>query len=366
MRGDEATPILVVDDEGSMQNVLARLLQRAGYTDVTTASSSEEALALLGSRDIGVVLTDMQMPGGSGLELLRHIHDSIPNVATLMITGHDDMDLADAALALGAYGYLVKPFRRSEVIINVNNATRRRTLELESVEHRNRLETMVKERTAELWLMVQAVERREEDLRVSREDTIQRLSMAAEFRDDETASHIRRMSRYCGLLGGWAGLDQGRAEMIRTASIMHDIGKIGIPDSILLKPGKLTSGEYTFIQQHAEFGHRILKGAASELLALAATIALSHHEKWDGSGYPLGLRAEEIPLEGRIAAIADVFDALITNRVYRKAFSLPEAITILKEGRGSHFDARLLDLFIAHLDEVLEVAEEEANVVSAA
>ena len=366
MRGDEGTPILVVDDEDSVQKVLARLLERAGYTNVTTASSSEEARALLADREIGVVLTDMQMPGGSGLDLLRHIHGSMPHVATLMITGHDDTGLADEALDLGAYGYLVKPFRRSDVVISVNNATRRRKLELENLEHRDRLEAMVKERTAELWVMVQAVERREEDLRVSREDTIQRLSMAAEFRDDETACHIRRMSRYCGLLSRWAGLDEERAEMVRTASIMHDIGKIGIPDSILLKPGKLTPGEYAFIQQHSEFGHRILTGATSELLDLAAAIALSHHEKWDGSGYPLGLSGEEIPLEGRIAAVADVFDALTTNRVYRKAFTLPEAITILKDGRGSHFDARLLDLFIAHLDEILEVAEEEAKIISAA
>lgn len=366
MRGDEATSILVVDDEDSMQKVLARLLERAGYTNVTTVSSGEEARALLASQKIDVVLTDMQMPGESGLDLLRHIHHSMPDVATLMITGDDDTKLADEALDLGAYGYLVKPFRRSEVLINVNNSARRRKLELENLEHRTRLEAMVKDRTAELWLMVQALEQREEDLRMSREDTIQRLSMAAEFRDDETACHIRRMSRYCGLLSGWAGVDDQQAEMIRTAAIMHDIGKIGIPDSILLKPGKLTPGEYTFIQQHAEFGHRILTGPASELLGLAATIALSHHEKWDGSGYPLGLRGEEIPLEGRIAAIADVFDALTTNRVYRKAFSLPEAIMILKDGRGSHFDARLLDLFLAHLDEILEVAEQEARLLIAA
>jgi putative two-component system response regulator len=153
--------------------------------------------------------------------------------------------------------------------------------------------------------------------------------------------------------------------MVRTASIMHDVGKIGIPDSILLKPGKLTPDEYTFMQQHAEFGYRILWGSKSTLISLAATIALTHHEKWDGSGYPKGLRGEEIPLEGRIAAVADVFDALTTHRVYRKAFGLPDAVKIMKEGRGSHFDADLLDLFITHLDEVLQVKQQEEDVVRA-
>lgn len=366
MKKQDATSILVVDDEESVQRVLARVLDGGGYTTVTTVSSSEEARTLLAAGGVDVVLTDMQMPGGSGLDLLRYIHDSLPHVATLVVTGDDNADLADAALDLGAYGYLVKPFRRSEVLINVSNATRRRTLELENAEHREHLQSMVKERTEELWTMVQAVERREEDLRVSREDTIQRLSMAAEFRDDETACHIRRMSRYCGLLASWMGMDRERCEMIRTASIMHDIGKIGIPDTILLKPGKLTSAEYQFIQQHAEFGHRILAGATSELLELAATIALTHHEKWDGSGYPEGLGKEKIPLEGRIAAVADVFDALTTDRVYRKAFTLPQAIAIMKQGRGSHFDAKLLDLFIAHLDEILVVAEEEGRLASVA
>jgi putative two-component system response regulator len=366
MRSENPTSILVVDDEESVQRVLARVLERGGYTRVATTSSSEEARELLAAGGIDVVLTDMQMPGGSGLELLRHIHESLPQVATLVVTGDDSADLADAALDLGAYGYLVKPFRRSEVLINVRNATRRRDLELENREHRERLQVMVKERTEELWKMVQAVECREEDLRVSREDTIQRLSMAAEFRDDETACHIRRMSRYCGLLAAWVGIDRERCEMIRTASIMHDIGKIGIPDSILLKPGKLTPDEYAFIQQHAEFGHRILAGATSELLELAAVIALTHHEKWDGTGYPGGLEKEEIPLEGRIAAVADVFDALTTNRVYRKAFTLPEAIAIMKKGRGSHFDAELLDLFVAHLGEILVVAEEEEKLTSVA
>jgi putative two-component system response regulator len=289
----------------------------------------------------------------------------MPRVATVMITVVDGTELADKALDLGAYGYIVKPFSKNEVLICLSNALRRQKLELENEEHRDRLQSMVKERTASLWTALQVVEQREQDLRISREDTIERLSIAAEFRDDETASHIKRMSGYCGMLSRWAGLDADRSEMVRIASVMHDVGKIGIPDRVLQKPGKLTPDEYELMQQHPEFGFRILSSPNSELLTLAASIALTHHEKWDGSGYPRGLRGQEIPLEGRIAAVADVFDALITNRCYRKAFGLTEAITMMKEGRGSHFDPEILDLLLDHLSEILTMKKREEDAASA-
>ena len=350
--------ILVVDDEPHLLMSVIRILDTAGY-DVRSAENVDEALARLRQSKSELVITDMSMPRRTGLDLIDELRTLQPDAATIMLTALDDRDLAEKALALGAYGYIIKPCGRNELLIAVSNALRRRRLEIENRDLRNDLEEKVRTRTSELWTALQTVEQREEDLRVSREDTIERLSIAAEFRDDETASHIKRMSRYCGMLSGWAGLDGERSEMIRIASIMHDVGKIGIPDSILLKPDKLTSDEYSFMQQHVEFGYHILSGSKSELLSMAASIALTHHEKWDGSGYPTGLKSEEIPLEGRIAAVADVFDALITNRVYRKAFGLPDAIKIMKQGRGFHFDAELLDLFIAHLDEVLRVKEQE-------
>ena len=351
-------PVLVVDDEIELQRSVARILERAGY-ECLTAGSATEALSLLAETHIPLVLTDMNMPGDSGLVLLGDIRDAFPSTATIMIAGEDSAQLAELALDVGAYGYLVKPFRPTELVINVSNAFRRRSLELQERTHRQRLEEMIRERTSNLWTALQSLEKREKDLRVSREATIERLTVAAGFRDDETACHIQRMSRYCGLLSTWAGLDHERSEMMRTASVMHDVGKIGIPDSILLKPGKLTPDEYAYMQQHADFGYRILSGGKSELLDLAATIARTHHEKCDGSGYPRGLKRDDIPLEGRIAAVADVFDALTTNRIYRKAFTLPEAVQIMKEGKGSHFDAELLDLFLANLDEVVRAGERD-------
>jgi putative two-component system response regulator len=352
--------ILVVDDEEPIRRVIARLLQRNGY-ETETASDADEAMRLLKEKDFALVLTDMDMPGTSGLDLITQIGAGFDDIATVMVTGMDDAELANSALEIGAYGYIIKPFEPNEILINVMNALRRRSLEIENRAHRLRLEQMVRDRTAELWEAIARLEKAEKNLRGSREETIQRLSIAAEFRDDETAQHIQRMSRYCGLLARKAGEDSERCELLRVASLMHDVGKIGIPDQILLKPGPLTSEERTIMEQHAEIGYRILAGSQSELLRLAAEIAWTHHEHVDGSGYPLGISSEEIPLEGRIAAIADVFDALSSDRVYKKAFPFGQAIDIMREGRGAHFDATLLDLFLDSMDEVLAIREQYAD-----
>ena len=217
------------------------------------------------------------------------------------------------------------------------------------------------ERAAELAAEVDRLQMAERELRLAQEDVVERLSIAAEFRDDETARHVQRMSRYTSLLATRAGASPERAEQVRTASVMHDVGKIGIPDSILLKPGKLTPEERRIMEQHSEIGYRILSGSRSELLTLAAQIAWTHHERVDGNGYPRRLAGEDIPLEGRMAAIADVFDALTSNKVYKKASPLPDAVDIMREGRGSHFDAELLDLFLDSMDEVVRIKERYAD-----
>jgi putative two-component system response regulator len=358
----EPTPvrILVVDDEEPIRRVIARLLQRNGY-ECETAGGAEEAMALLSEGDFALVLTDMDMPGTSGLDLINQIVEAFEDIATVMVTGMDDAKLAGTALKIGAYGYVIKPFEPNEILISVMNALRRRSLEIENRNHRLRLEQMVRDRTAELWEAIARLEKAEKDLRQSREETVQRLSIAAEFRDDETAQHIQRMSRYCSLLARKAGEDSERCDLIRVASLMHDVGKIGIPDQILLKPAALTPDERTIMEQHSEIGYRILAGSQSELLRRAAEIAWTHHERVDGSGYPLGIKGDEIPLEGRIAAIADVFDALTSDRVYKKAFPLGRAIEIMREGRGKHFDARLLELFLDSMDEVLVIRDQYAD-----
>jgi putative two-component system response regulator len=355
------TQILVVDDEEGMRRTLVRLLERHGYKCGWAADPSE-ARRRMNEQDFAVVLTDMNMPGGeSGLDLIMEFRRTHPNAATVMITGVDDPDLANTALEVGAYGYVIKPFESNEILINVANALRRRSLEIENRTHRARLEQMVRDRTQELWNAVAELEDAEKRLRVSQEETIERLSIAAEFRDDETARHIHRMSRYCGHIARAVGIEGERSELIRVASQMHDVGKIGIPDSILLKPGALTPEERSIMERHSEMGYQILCGSHSELLGVAATIAYTHHEKYDGSGYPRGLKATDIPLEGRIAAIADVFDALTSDRVYKKALPLTQAIEVMERGRALHFDPELLDHFLGSMNTVVAIKSELAD-----
>lgn len=353
--------ILVVDDEEAVQKLLIRVLKRGGYGSVRTASSSEEAREVLANETVDLILTDVQMPGGSGLELLTHVHQVMPHVATILVTVADDTDLADKALALGAYGYIIKPFRTNEVLIGISNALRRRKLELENQSHREHLEETVKLRTADLWQAINKLELADKDIRASRTETISRLAIAAEFRDEETGRHVARMSRYCEVLARAASADEELCYSIREAASLHDVGKIGIPDSILLKPMSLLPEERSVMQKHTEIGHRILSGSQSPLLTLAAEIALTHHERVDGMGYPNGLAGESIPLPGRIAAIADVFDALTTNRVYRRAYPLGVAVEMMKKESGRHFDGDLLSLFWDVLPEVLAIKDEHGS-----
>jgi len=346
--------ILVVDDEAQIRSLLTRLLEAQGYA-CSTAAGASEARRLLAADDFALVLCDVNMPGESGLDFAQEVLVDYPDTAIVMATGADDRRHAERALANGAYGYMLKPFKPNELLINVVNALRRRTLEIENRESRNRLEQTVLERTSTLRETIAQLESSESELRRLREETIRRLAWAAEFRSNETGQHLLRMSLYCTLLARLVGLDADRTEMIRIASPMHDVGKIGIPDRILLKPTFLTPEERAVMQAHTEMGHRILTGSGVELLDLAATLALTHHERIDGQGYPGGLEDDDIPLEGRIAAIADVFDALTSDRVYRLAFRPDEAREQMLTGRGTQFDQELLDLFFGAWDDVLAI-----------
>ncbi|HEX2056191.1 MAG TPA: HD domain-containing phosphohydrolase, partial [Nitrospiraceae bacterium] len=308
--------LLIVDDEESIRRLLGYLLEPHGYA-ISLASDAREARLQLAQQPFALVLCDVNMPGESGMDLVRHILSHHSHTAVIMVTGLDSPVLANAALDMGAFGYVIKPFESNEVLISVANALRRRRLEIENSMHRENLEEMVRTRTIALQQALEWLERSEKELRLSREETIQRLAIAAEFRDSATAQHIQRMSHYCELLARRYGLSADRCDLIRTASPMHDIGKIGTPDHVLLKPGKFTPEEFNVIAQHAEIGYRILVGSDAELLKVAALIAWTHHERWDGSGYPRKLKGEAIPLEGRIAAVADAFDALTTERVYK-------------------------------------------------
>jgi putative two-component system response regulator len=335
--------VLVVDDDELVRDLLRRVLEDGGY-QCDVAADAAQAATQLGEQRFDVLVCDVQLPGESGVDLVRRMVRKHPDTAPIMVSGLDDVGSAETALGVGAYGYLTKPFKNNDIIIAVSNALHRRGLERENRTYRSHLEQLVDERT--------------DALRRLQEETIRRLSRAVEYRDEETGSHVERMSRYCELLAAKVGFG---SETMRVAGSLHDVGKIAVPDSILRKPGKLTEDERAEMQHHCQVGFDILTGSGSKLLDMAARIALTHHEKYDGSGYPHGLAGHEIPLEGRIAAVADVFDALTSDRVYRPAFAFDRAVDIMREGRGSHFDPVLLDAFLAELDPIVEIRNQHAD-----
>lgn len=326
--------ILVVDDDPLIRSVLLELLGEHGH-EVAGAPGALEAHRLLDEEEWALVLSDVNMPDGSGVDLVRHVTEHHPGVAAVMVTGVNDPQIAQTALELGAYGYLLKPFGGLEVAIQVANALRRRRLELESSRRREELEHTVAERTAQL--------------QHAHEETLRRFASAIEVRNTETGDHVERVGQLCGLLAERLGWDEERCAELRLASLLHDVGKIAIPDRLLLKPGPLTLDERSQMEHHTVIGHGLLCDSPSTLLALAADIALHHHERWDGFGYPHGLRGEQIPAASRIVTVADVFDALTSDRPYRPAFTGEQALATMLAERGRQFDPDVLDTFVAAL-----------------
>ena len=350
--------ILVVDDEPAVRRVLQKLLRNHGY-DVVEARDGYEALKILEHCEVDTVLLDVMMPGLTGVEVCRRIRADakMAHTPVVFVSAAADRKSRREAREAGADDFLSKPFDEVELRARVRNSVKTKVWGDGLAHESQRLRVAVDDQTRALQEATRSLERARAELEKAQIETIERLTRAAEFRDDETASHLQRMSHYSRLLALKHGLDEYTSELIRVASPMHDVGKIGIPDSILLKPGKLTAEEYDIMKQHAEIGYRILSGSDSPLLELAASIARSHHEKWNGKGYPRGLNQEDIPIEGRIVAVADVFDALTSRRPYKKAWSLADAIALLQSGKGEHFDPELVDLFLACMDEVLEIKE---------
>jgi putative two-component system response regulator len=341
--------VLIVDDEPVVRQILQRRLSTDGY-HCEEAGSAREALDRLTKKPAELVVLDIKMPGKLGVDLLPEIKLKYPDTAVIMATAINDTSTAIQCMKDGAYDYLVKPFNLDEVALSTERALEKRRLELENRAYRQHLEEMVDQRTAELREAVQRI-------KLASLDTIHRLSQAAEYKDEGTGAHIRRIGQYCVSIAHKTGLNDAEIENIMYAAPMHDVGKIGIPDRILLKPGKLEPDEWEIMKQHAIIGADLLAGSDIEFIRLAEVIALTHHEKWDGSGYPRGLKGTKIPLVGRIVAIADVFDALTSARPYKEPFSIKKSFDIIQEGRGTHFDPNVVDAFFAVKDEILSIKE---------
>jgi putative two-component system response regulator len=350
-----AKKILVVDDEVINLKVLAGLLKSFGHTAVT-AESGPQALTVL-EPGVDLVLLDIMMPGMDGFAVARQIradprYNDLPIVMVTALTAKEDRLRAVEA---GANDFVAKPIDSTELRVRMSSLLRMKEYHDELKRYQAGLEDIVAERTKALRLAIDNLKDAQQATLRAHRETLHKLSVAAEFKDEDTAAHISRMSHYSALLAKKLNLSEAEVDMVLNASPMHDIGKIGIPDAILLKPGKLAPDEWEIMKTHTEIGARILDSTWSDLLEAGRVIALSHHERWDGTGYPKGLAGAVIPLYGRICAIADVFDALTSRRPYKEPFPNDKALEIVREGRGTHFDPQIHDLFFASLDEILVI-----------
>lgn len=335
--------IVIVDDTPLNLLLMVKLVDRLPGVESHGFESPQEALTWCVHTEPDLIIVDYMMPDIDGLEFIRrvrasHKHEDVP---ILMVTANNERGVRYEALECGANDFLTKPIDAHEFEPRVRNMLKLREAHLATRQRAETLSVAVRKATA-------AILDRERE-------TITRLARAAEFRDPETGAHIQRMSHYSAVIARRMGLGSELADALLLAAPMHDVGKLGIPDTILLKPGRLTVNEFEVMKRHPLIGHDILKDSSSEVLRLGARIALSHHEKFDGTGYPNGIAGEAIPLEGRIVAVADVFDALTSSRPYKPAWPFARAIALLREGRGSHFDARCIDAFLSSWDEVLDI-----------
>ena len=366
-----SSKVMIVDDEPINVKLAQKYLSLGGYRNFVSTHDSRQALALIEAEQPDVLLLDIMMPHVSGLDILGTLRGNPlwTHLPIVILTASNDHDTKRRALELGASDFLNKPVDPSELLPRIHNVLMVKKHHDHIQRYSHELESEVLRRTAELAR--------------SRQEVIHCLARAAEFRDDDTGKHVMRVGRYARLIAEQLGWPADAAAMLEQAAQLHDIGKIGIPDAILLKPGKLTREEFEIMQKHSgygrqithglpenennilcghtELGSRLLASTESPILALAAVISMSHHERWDGSGYPLRLAGEKIPLEGRITAVADVFDALSTRRPYKHAFPLEECFQILEDGRNTHFDPRVLDAFFARGEDVIRTHAELAD-----
>ncbi|HJX30575.1 MAG TPA: HD domain-containing phosphohydrolase [Thermodesulfobacteriota bacterium] len=328
--------VLVVDDEVQILNLIKQLLETNGYK-CTLAPDTNQARSYLKEDTFDLILCDMHMPGETGLDFSRDILKQQPEAAIVMVTAVDDPDLASTALKMGVYGYIIKPFKPNELVINVTNALHRRDLEIQNRLYQENLEKMVQERTEELQTTLN-------DLRKAMQGIVHAMVLTIESRDPYTAGHQQRVTLLALALAQEMGLSEKDVEGVKMASLIHDLGKISVPSEILSKPGKLTEIEFRLVKTHPQSGYEILKNIT--LPWPIAQIVLQHHERLDGSGYPLGLKDKEILLEAKIIGVADVVEAMASHRPYRPALGIEKALEEISQKKGLLYDSKVVDTCI--------------------
>lgn len=361
----KSSKIMIIDDYAVNVKVLKAHLEAAGYRNFVTLTDSTQALTRIWTEFPDLILLDIMMPEVSGLDILRELRglQEFSRLPILVLTGTESRELKTEALELGATDTLSKPIDFEDLLPRVRNS-----LQMKSYE--DNLKAQVRQRTAEL--------------EHAQREIIQCLARAAEFRDNETGAHVIRVGKFAGIIADELGMDDATITLLTQAATLHDVGKIGIPDEILHKKGRFNPEEMQVMRRHCVFGRQVLENViapddsrlsshttmgadimsmcSSPAITMARTVALTHHEKWDGTGYPLGLAGESIPIEGRITAVADVFDALSSKRPYKPAFPLEECLRILKEERGKHFDPAVVDAFLRRVPDIVAVQLEHYDV----
>ena len=345
----ENATILIVDDQPQNIELLEAYLFPDSYK-IVTASNGKEALEILLTNQIDLVLLDVMMPNMDGFEVIRRIRiiDGLQQLPIILVTALRETEDRIRGIEAGCDDFISKPVEKNELVSRVRSLLKVKAYNDLKSNYQKELEIEVTKRTEELRNALDKLEK-------ASLDTIFRLSVAAEYKDEETGLHVKRMSLYAEAIARQMGFDEHNARTIRYAAVMHDIGKIGIPDKILLKSGKLDVEEWKIMKNHSIIGAKILKDSDAEFIKVGESIALNHHEKWDGSGYPNALKGTEIPIEARIATITDVFDALLSKRPYKESFSIEKAEEIIKEGSGTHFDPKVVDAFFAIKDEIFSI-----------
>lgn len=331
-----APRLLAADDDASALDVLVKILARAGFSEVRTTLDGGEVPDLFQEYAPDLVLLDLHLGPMEATDVIHRLRPLIPEgtyLPILVVSGDMTDEARVGALAAGAADFIRKPYAPAEALLRVRNHLHTRSLHLSIARQNEALERKVQERTRELEQAAREV--------------LERLARAAELRDDDTGMHTRRVGELSARVAAALGLPADEVETIRLTAPLHDLGKVGIPDGILLKPGRLTDAERELVQRHTEVGARILAAGRSRMVVMAEAIARSHHERWDGTGYPDGTAGEAIPLAARIVALADFYDALTSDRPYRPAWPRERVVEEITAGRGSHFDPRVVDAFVA-------------------
>ena len=347
--------VLVIDDDAGIRSITQMLVEGLGH-DVEAARDGIEGLAKL-HLGVDLVLLDVVMPGLDGFDVCRRIRQDPAgrDVPVIMVTTLETREHRLHAVEAGANDFIAKPVDETELRVRTTSLLKLKAAQDELRRYQTHLETMCEERTASLRKALEHMAEAQRTAYQAQLETVERLAILAEYKDKVTGRHIQRMSEYSAILARGLNLPPSEVELILHASRMHDVGKIAVPESILKKPAALDPQEWTVMRQHSAIGSRILENSSSQILQAGRIIALHHHERWDGSGYPTGLSGGDIPLWGRICAVADVFDAVTSERPYKPAFPNEEALQLLRDGKGKHFDPRVVDVFFECLEDILAI-----------